>query len=113
MSDKAYVIRLHDTDAIHKLASGLEKSTCDISSLRGVFLLTSDDFFEAGSTVALISADRGDLRESIEVEFNLGRWNATFRLLEDFAIFFENSTEISRNSSISDADYLTQSISII
>lgn len=113
MSDKAYVIRLFDTDAVHKLASWLEKSTSDISSLRGIYVLTTDDFFEAGSTVALISADRGDLRESVEIEFDLGRWNAVFRQLEDFGQFFYNSKEFSRNLSLSDREFLIKSISII
>lgn len=113
MSEKAYVIRLFDTDAVHKLASWLKKSTSDISGLRGIYVLTTNDFFEAGSTVALISADRGDLRESVEIEFDLGRWNAAFRRLEDFDRFFENSTEISKGSSMSDRLFLTTSINNI
>jgi hypothetical protein len=88
LSDKAYVIRLFDTDAVHELASWLEESTTDISSLRGIYALTTDDFFDAGSTVALISADRGDLRESVEIKFDLGSWNAASRRLEDFGHFF-------------------------
>ena len=105
MSEKVYIIRLFDSDAIHKLASWLEKSTSDISNLRSIYVLTTDDFFEAGSTVALISADRGDLRESVEIEFDLGRWNAAFRRLEDFGQFFYNSNEISRSPSQLDRDF--------
>ena len=110
MSDKAYIIRLFDTDAVLKLAKWLEESTSDISSLRGIYVLTTDDFFEVGSTIALISADRGDLRQSVEIEFDLGRWNAAFMRLDNFDHFFDNSMEISRHSSLSDREFLTKSI---
>jgi hypothetical protein len=113
MSDKAYVIRLFDTDAVHKLATWLEQSTSDISSLRGIYVLTTDDFFEAGSPVVLISADREDLRKSVEIEFHLGKWNSAVSRLENFVQFFDTSTEIIRNSSISDRDFLIESIKII